>query len=463
MAMVDGSCRPPRGKTYLCIGQDLFSIDEYVMSQYNASLHRQQQQQQQHNAFYDDRMEGEDSAKMKIVVPPLPLEYFVPPATMMYTDLQTLRGLADPADYGSGIEYAVGLAEAFPTSGMQVGLWLNGTTGCRDVVDGTLDGQISKLFDFVVTGLPPSVPKVFLRVGYEFDNPWFGYSDSPSTYREAFRKIVAGCRHQLGHALCSEKVAFVWHSWAAPRVVESLDEFYPGDDMVDWVGVSIFQQLYPWANGDDAANFAGGNIQQVSEVLEFAKVHQKPIMIAESTPFGGMDVDSAKYNITDQEDVWDLWFQKALDLIEEHDISIWSYINCDWDSQPMWHGVGFGDTRLSSSKTVMSRWWEHVLKDTSRFLHRIENCNGEPGDVSGMIMQADVLPSASRDERWIRMMMNTKSILTTESRSFAIFLATLVGIVLVKRAFDRIRTNGMFQTSGTPAQVLDRQTYQAIP
>ena len=35
------ACRPPANKTYLTIGQDLFSISEYVNSQYNYSLHHQ--------------------------------------------------------------------------------------------------------------------------------------------------------------------------------------------------------------------------------------------------------------------------------------------------------------------------------------------------------------------------------------------------------------------------------------
>jgi hypothetical protein len=34
----DHSCQPPSGKTYLTIGQDFFSIQEYLLSQYNASL-----------------------------------------------------------------------------------------------------------------------------------------------------------------------------------------------------------------------------------------------------------------------------------------------------------------------------------------------------------------------------------------------------------------------------------------
>jgi hypothetical protein len=85
------SCRPSRGETYLTIGQDFFSIQEYVMSQYNTSLH---------HAIVNGSRTHSDI---------LPLKAFFPAATMVYTDIQTLRGLEEPADYGSGIEYAKGM------------------------------------------------------------------------------------------------------------------------------------------------------------------------------------------------------------------------------------------------------------------------------------------------------------------------------------------------------------------
>jgi hypothetical protein len=153
------SCRPPPGHTYLAIGQDFFSIQEYIQSQYNASLHRRilPQYGNESNAFTE---------------PIVPLEDFVPAAVMTYTDIHRLRGLNEPADYGSGIEYAQGLVEAFPNSALQIGLWLNGTSGCRDILDGKLESQIHTLFEFI--GRQKSSLKVFLRVGYEFDNPWFG-------------------------------------------------------------------------------------------------------------------------------------------------------------------------------------------------------------------------------------------------------------------------------------------------
>jgi hypothetical protein len=444
------SCRPPVGKTYLAIGQDYQSIQEYVMSQYTESIHRQQ------HLVGSEQQEGLDSISSSSEIH-FPVEYFIPSATMVYTDIQTLRGLSHPIDYGSGIEYAKGLAEDYRQSGIQIGLWLNGTKGCLDIVHGRLDRQIVELFDFILVDLPPSVPHVFLRVGYEFDNPWFRYSDSPSTYKLAFIKLVQQCRQQLGYQYCRERVSFVWHSWAAPRVVTDLEDFYPGDEMVDWVGVSIFQQVYPWANGNDAANFAGGNMQQVSEVLDFAKLHKKPIMIAESTPFGGMKVASTKYkNISDGDGdiIWDLWFQKTLDLIEAYDISMWSYINCDWDAQPMWHGVGFGDTRLVTSKVVMNRWWNKVLKNTTRFVHRIENCNRAVADSTSTTAQLPTMNlgggiSIKRDNLALSMV----------PWAYAIVSVALLGMLLARRLlFDRrqMQTNQSFRSPTTSVRC---QTY----
>jgi hypothetical protein len=273
-------------------------------------------------------------------------------------------------------------------------LWLSGSQGCQDIVSGALNDTIYRLFDFVQSELPESLPKVFLRVGYEFDNPWFGYSDDPEGYQEAFRTLVRACETQMTPTLCHEKIVFVWHSWAAPRKSGvSLDQFYPGDYYVDWIGISIFQQLYPWANdvneNEKGGNFAGGNIVEVREVLEFAKARDKPTMIAESTPFGGMDVTKSsvarKYSDGDvkNNDIWNLWFQKTIDLIDEYDISMWSYINCDWGSQPMWQGTGFGDSRLSSSDNVMSHWWDQVLSNNTRFLLRIGNCDDQFTPGSG--------------------------------------------------------------------------------
>eukprot|EP00571_Detonula_confervacea_P003907 CAMPEP_0172323318 /NCGR_PEP_ID=MMETSP1058-20130122/48422_1 /TAXON_ID=83371 /ORGANISM="Detonula confervacea, Strain CCMP 353" /LENGTH=452 /DNA_ID=CAMNT_0013039285 /DNA_START=125 /DNA_END=1480 /DNA_ORIENTATION=+ len=387
------SCRPPANHTYLAIGQDLFSVNEYVTSQYNYSLH------QQLNSTNDTSTNGERSG--------LSISNFVPSTFMVYTDLETLKGLWEPTDYGSGVEYADGMLDLYPSqnpntqhstqssTGLQIGLWLNGTQGCFSICAGEMDDQIQLLVSYLERS---RASKIFLRLGYEFDNPSFGYSDDPAMYILAFRKIVSDCREHLSDEALG-RVLFVWHSWAAPMAKKSLSlaKFYPGDEFVDWIGVSIFQQVYAWSP------YWGGSMSDVENVLEFAKKHDKPTIIAESTPFGGIELKQAsndtKLFLADNEydhDDWGRWFGKVIDVINKYDIGMLCYINCNWENQPMWHKVGFGQTLLSSNPHVMSQWYEKIIKNgvvNRTFLASgsLENCGANPGiiDLDGSNIQSN--------------------------------------------------------------------------
>ena len=334
---------------------------------------------------------------------------------MVYTNIQELRGLDQPVDYGSGIEYADSFIDPSTENsesfrGLQVGLWLNGSEGCQDIVDGKLTTNLERLYKYIVHS---PFAQIFLRVGYEFDNPEFGYIDRPSLFVQAFQRVVEGCRSWEG---CRTKTVFVWHSWAAGLPAnQSLNEYYPGNDYVDWIGISLFQQFYP--------DSELGNLQTVQEVLDFASsltldepapndndndnetnnirddqniterdtkethahkdvhhhhsndhthqdhhhhhhshhhkptnndnvVRPKPLMIAESTPYRGIDV---------LDDPWQDWFVPVLQLIDNYDIAMWSYINCDWTEQPLWQTAGFGNSRLALNATVLRLWNQHVL------------------------------------------------------------------------------------------------------
>ena len=50
------------------------------------------------------------------------MKTYTPAAAMFYTDLETLRGLETPVDYGSGIEYADGIFNSLFPDSADVGL-----------------------------------------------------------------------------------------------------------------------------------------------------------------------------------------------------------------------------------------------------------------------------------------------------------------------------------------------------
>lgn len=131
-------------------------------------------------------------------------------------------------------------------------------------------------------------------------------------------------------------------------------------------------------------------------------------MVAESTPFGGIELKQssndtrhylAKHHHYDNDD-WERWFGKVIDIINKHDVSMWCYINCDWESQPLWHGVGFGETRLSSNQYVMSQWYEKITNNgltdrTFLFAGSLEYCDGTLSQLEEMNEGDDFSPFIS--------------------------------------------------------------------
>ena len=114
-----------------------------------------------------------------------------------------------------------------------------------------------------------------------------------------------------------------------------LQEWWPGIDKVDYCGVSIFQQAY----GDSPM----GDLATAREIASFCRDHKKPLMIAESTPFGVGDAGTPRH------DLGALVRSLALDFIRE-DVAVWCYINDNWDAQMMWTegGTFWGDSRVEA-------------------------------------------------------------------------------------------------------------------
>ena len=280
------SFAPPSGNTLLLIGQDRNTISKYVKSM------------------------GD-----------------IPGGTMLYTSPPRLEGLKWATEYGSGPQDGNALLHSYPNSVIQIGLYL------VDNIDGVLAGRYDDHLKILAKWIRKANRPVYLRIGYEFDLPANHYD--PQQYIQAFRYVVDYMR-KVG----VKNVAYVWHSQCVENSSQQWMDWYPGDDYVDWFGVSIF------------------STQQIPTAIKFLKLareHGKPFMICESTPEG-------TYSVRGKID----WFKHIFQFIKDQKVEAFCYINSNWDVMPMYKGQHWGDARIEEYPEIKDLWLKEI--DQERYL-----------------------------------------------------------------------------------------------
>ncbi|MBT8483800.1 MAG: hypothetical protein HKP36_19680, partial [Myxococcales bacterium] len=244
-------------------------------------------------------------------------------------------GLANTSvnEYGSSQSHQA-LVDRFPNTVLQSGLWMVGMWDvAKDTGLGVYDDVIRGFSSWAkTTGRP-----IYLRIGYEFDG-WHNELE-PSEYVTAYRRFVDITREEG-----VTNVAFVWHSYASPPYNGyALASWYPGDDYVDWVAVSLFGHMYGPDPGPDG-----------DAVFDFAKSHKKPVMVAESSPvYGIFDGDLHS---------WDTWFVHYFSLAYQKNIKAISFINADWTRYSWVAPLDWRDARLQNNETVADAWFMETAK-----------------------------------------------------------------------------------------------------
>ena len=291
---------PPAGKTLLIMGQTIEDIDDYMSN------------------FADKSIPGGWSA---------------------YWGVPEFKGITNTFrnENGSSHNHQM-LLDRFPNTFVHSAMWMVGAWGvAANTAKGEYDEVIKQSANWATSVDRP----IYLRIGYEFDGPHNQLE--PNEYVQAYRRVV-----DLMRAEGVENVAFVWHSYIfAPFNNHPLSAWYPGDEYVDWVGVSLFGLLY-----QDAELLAHGDA-----VLEFAKTHHKPVMVAESSPTAGIEAKNL--------DTWDSWFVNFFSVCYRKNIKAISFINANWEGYNF-PGVDWKDARLSVNPQVAEAWFLETNK--SRYL-----------------------------------------------------------------------------------------------
>jgi len=285
---------PADGKKLLILGQDLSSVGGLAS----------------HSDGYIDHI----------------TEHF-PAGVTTYTDIPNLGGLTFQQNWGAGDVHASAYVEevSFDNTAIVIGLYI--VNRLNGIKDGFFNSSIRKLALWCKEQYRP----IFIRIGYEFEGPWNNYGSS--NYKEAWRQIV--------HIFDEEEVqnvAYVWQS--AGLNYNNIENWYPGDDYVNWVGYS---------------HFDGFNMGQ--SIRDFAAAHNKPIMIAEATPRRQIKSGSPEGH-------WRSWYTPLFTSIYDNDqIKALAYINANWETQTMWRGQGWGDSRVEAVEEIRTLWVNEIAKE----------------------------------------------------------------------------------------------------
>lgn len=151
-----------------------------------------------------------------------------------------------------------------------------------------------------------------LRLGWEFNGGWYAWradtKEKAPAFAAYFRQIVTTMRAVPG----AEGLKFVWNPAMEPWWPYSPELAWPGDDVVDYVGVDVYDQswakdTYPFPEGASEAEIQRRQLKVWDQIknnpqafglpywAEFSKAHKKPLTIPEwgvcerSDKHGGRD------------------------------------------------------------------------------------------------------------------------------------------------------------------------------
>lgn len=242
-----------------------------------------------------------------------------------------------------------------PYSALQLGIWTGEIRWGRPGIylDEVINGKYDENIENLAMASKSLNRPIYLRFGYEFDGAHNAYP--PEIYKEAYRYFVDKMR-----SYNVNNVAYVWHSWGTtayydtqnyPEYYPSLgrvatqDLWYPGDEYVDWVGLSIFGSGY-------------GNLNQnavIQYLIEFAESKGKPVMLAETAAIKTTNQSDPNWTIPNTS-----WFENVFSLIDNNpSIKAFTYINVDWEGDNP--SSTWGDTRIQQSTPAVRNYWQSKI------------------------------------------------------------------------------------------------------
>ena len=145
---------------------------------------------------------------------------------------------------------------------------------CPRVISGSYDAKLIETFGYLNTLNCP----VFVRIGGEV-NVW-GNQAKPADFIAAYQHVVNIARSQAPRAA----MVFSPNFSSANKV--DMDIYYPGDQYVDWVGVSLYYDRWHRSGDTQRDEFYGVGaygdaLLNIQQVVNLSRLHHKPVIVTE--------------------------------------------------------------------------------------------------------------------------------------------------------------------------------------
>lgn len=163
-----------------------------------------------------------------------------------------------------GTPFPKKFASEVKEAGGGIQLALEPNQGLNSVQDNEYLRQFAR--DAKAAGIP-----IFLRFASEMNGSWVAWHGNPQQYKEKFALV---------HKVMKEEAPNVAMTWVPNSVpVNNINQYYPGDNVVDWVGLNLYS--VPFFNGD--ASKPADHVNPLDLIDEFYQQYasKKPMMIGE--------------------------------------------------------------------------------------------------------------------------------------------------------------------------------------
>jgi len=191
-----------------------------------------------------------------------------------FSELVDWRHMLDSIAWAQGCWEGrrIGLSQAVPML-MQPGSGTTLQAGAR----GEYDRHYRELGRLLVSR---GRADAYLRIGWEFNGDWYPWAAraDPAAWTAYFRRIVAALRSVPG-----QRFRIVWNPAQGEQQIAP-DQVYPGDDVVDVIGLDLYNQSWrpqdavdPQARWDNLRAMPYG----LDWLARFGRDHDKPVALPE--------------------------------------------------------------------------------------------------------------------------------------------------------------------------------------